>query len=149
LLLFGGTQDDRRAWAEEASEQFVGEGPLQILTSANDLPHFLGSTRGVVFVPDVAVLTWTDQAQLVQCLLRQEERAKWVLGLTANPQKAVEEGLLRPDLWYRLRVAQVDASAPEVQTLLKQRRSRPKPAAPAKAAPNPRGKPISPKRARR
>src|SRR5687768_123769 len=72
LFLFGGTEAERRSWAEDAAEQFPAEGPLMVLGSPGELPSLLARTRGVVFVPDVLSLPWRSQGQLLHCLLRQE-----------------------------------------------------------------------------
>jgi hypothetical protein len=133
-FVFGGTADERRHWAEEAAEQFAAEGPLQIVETAAQLPVLLAKSRGVVFVPDLLHLGGEAQAKIFHCLRHQEERAKWVLGVGTAPNDAVSNGGLRPDLWYRLRIAQVDVANPEVHARL-QKRAAKKQAAKGKSPP--------------
>jgi hypothetical protein len=110
LLLFGGAEGERRAWAEEAAESFLGERPLRTCASAPSLRAELAVGRGVLYVPDVAALGPDGQGLLVRCLREQEERPKLVLGLPQAPDDALAQGLLRSDLHYALRLARVDLS---------------------------------------
>ena len=121
LLLFGGREEDRRAWAEEAASSFAAEGPLREVTGADSLRQQPLGKRGVVFVPDVLALGIDGQGALVQALI-QEEKPKLVLGLAMQPMDALTKGLLREDLAYRLQHARVDLSVGEVKEAIRARR---------------------------
>jgi hypothetical protein len=122
LLLFGGAEGDRRAWAEEAAESFWVERPLRTCASAQSLRAELSVERGVLYVPDVIALRLEGQGLLVRCLREQEERPKLVLGVPQAPDEALAQGLLRSDLHYALRLARVDLSDKGLREVLKVRR---------------------------
>jgi hypothetical protein len=123
LLLSGGTEDERRAWAQEAAEHFASEGPLVEVRTAAELPAALKAPRGVVFIPDVSKLESSAQALLLRCLQLQEERPKVVVGLSGQPELARSRGTLREDLHYRLHQALVDMNAEGLRDVLKKRRA--------------------------
>jgi hypothetical protein len=123
LLLSGGTEDERRAWAQEAAEHFAAEGPLVEARTAAELAQALKAPRGVVFVPDVGKLEPSAQAQLLRCLQLQEERPKVVVGLSGSPDQARTRGTLREDLHYRLHQALVDMNTEGLREQLKKRRA--------------------------
>ncbi|HET9451521.1 MAG TPA: Fis family transcriptional regulator [Aggregicoccus sp.] len=123
LLLSGGTEDERRAWAQEAAEHFAAEGPLVEVRTAAELPAALKAPRGVVFIPDVSKLEHSAQALLLRCLQLQEERPKVVVGLAGQPEQARTRGTLREDLHYRLHQALVDMNAEGLRDALKKRRA--------------------------
>jgi len=123
LLLSGGSEDERRAWAQEAAEHFAAEGPLVEVRTAAELPAALKAPRGVVFIPDVSKLESSAQALLLRCLQLQEERPKVVVGLSGQPELARTRGLLREDLHYRLHQAFVDMNTEGLREVLKKRRA--------------------------
>ena len=142
LLLSGGSEDERRAWAQEAAEHFASEGPLVEVRTAAELAAALKAPRGVVFIPDVSKLEPSAQALLLRCLQLQEERPKVVVGLAGQPDQARTRGTLREDLHYRLHQALVDMNAEGLRDALKKRRAqaaaeRAARAAKLKAAPAP------------
>lgn len=122
LLLHGGSERDRRSWAEEAQRAFEGEGPLRTVTASSELAAALAPSRGVVFVPDVLALSNEDQAKIIRCLQEREERPKIVLGLPLDPQAALLQGRLRGDLLYRLQQAQVNLASGELKEAIRERR---------------------------
>jgi hypothetical protein len=123
LLLSGGTEDERRAWAQEAAEHFAAEGPLVEARTAAELALALKAPRGVVFIPDVGKLEYSAQALLLRCLQLQEERPKVVVGLAGSPDQARTRGTLREDLHYRLHQALVDMNTEGLREQLKKRRA--------------------------
>ncbi len=123
LLLSGGGEADRRAWAEEAAKHFPGEGDVVELSSPEDLPAALERPRGVLFIPDAAQLPPDAQMRIVHCLRTQEERPKIILGLSSSPAEALANGELRADLHYRLQTARVDLSTPGLRDVLRARRA--------------------------
>jgi DNA-binding transcriptional LysR family regulator len=122
VLLYGGTEAERRAWAEEAAAAFPDEGPLREVHSSDELRQALLATRGVVFIPDVANLSFDEQSQIVRCLREREERPKFVVGVSGSPTTALEKGVFRDDLAYRLERSRVDLSADGVRELIRARR---------------------------
>jgi hypothetical protein len=122
LLLYGGDEAERRAWAHEAAGHFAAEGPLVEVRSGQELPTILGRTRGVVFVPDALGLGLEAQSQLLRCLQEREERPKIIIGLTRLPDEALQQGLLRDDLSYRLRLARVNLDSEGLREVLQARR---------------------------
>ncbi|MFL5347466.1 MAG: Fis family transcriptional regulator [Hyalangium sp.] len=120
LLLYGGTEEERRAWAHEAAHHFEHEGALLEVRQAAELIEALKRPKGVVFVSDVSKLSYEAQGQILRCLL-QEERPKVVLGVMGSADSALERGTLREDLHYRLHQAQVDLAAPGLREVLKKR----------------------------
>jgi hypothetical protein len=121
LLLYGGTEEERRSWAQEAAHYFEHEGALIEVRQLSELVEALRRPKGVVFVSDVAKLGLEAQAHIVRCLQMQEERPKLVLGMTGSAEAALERGALRDDLHYKLHHAQVDLGAPGLREALKKR----------------------------
>jgi len=121
LLLYGGTEEERRSWAQEAAYYFEHEGVLLEVRQASELAEALKRPKGVVFVADVTKLAWEAQGQILRCLQMQEERPKLVLGMMGSAESALERGVLREDLHYRLQQARVDLSVPGLREALKKR----------------------------
>jgi hypothetical protein len=121
LLLYGGTEEERRAWAQEAAHHFEHEGALVEVRQASELAEALRRRHGVVLVTEVSRLALEAQGQILRCLQTQEERPKLVLGLAGSVEAALERGALREDLHYRLHQAQVDLGAPGLREVLKRR----------------------------
>lgn len=119
LLLHGGTEEERRCWAQEAARNFNVE--LVEVRQAAELPQALRQPNGVVFIPDVAKLGRDAQFVLLQCLRTQEERPKLVLGVSGSADAALGRGTLREDLHYRLHKAQVDLQKDGLRDVLKRR----------------------------
>ena len=124
LLLYGGEDADRRAWALEAAGNFAAEGPLVEARNLPELEPALQRNRGVVFVPAVLGLGLDGQSQILRCMQEREERPKLVLGLSMAPEDALQQGVLRDDLAYRLKSAQVNLSDPSVSEAIRARRHR-------------------------
>jgi hypothetical protein len=122
LLLYGGDEAERRTWAHEAAGHFAAEGPLAEIRSAQELSGPLGRPRGVVFVPDALALGLEAQSQILRCLQEREERPKIIIGLSRLPDEALQQGLLRDDLSYRLRLARVNLDAEGLRETLQARR---------------------------
>jgi transcriptional regulator of acetoin/glycerol metabolism len=121
LLLYGGTEEERRSWAQEAAHYFEHEGTLVEVRQASELTEALKRPKGVVFIHDVSKLGLEAQQRILRCLQMQEERPKLVLGLTGSAESALERGTIREDLHYRLHQAQVDLGAPGLREALKKR----------------------------
>jgi transcriptional regulator of acetoin/glycerol metabolism len=121
LLLYGGTEEERRSWAQEAAYYFEHEGALIEVKQPAELSAALKRPKGVVFIPEVGKLGWEAQGQILRCLQMQEERPKLVLGMTGSAEAALERGTLREDLHYRLQQARVDLAVPGLRELLKKR----------------------------
>ncbi len=124
LLLYGGSENDRRRWALEAAGNFVEEGQLVEVAAVSELEKTLEPTKGVVFVADGLQLGLEGQAQLLRCLKEREERPKLVIGLPLSPEAALEQGTLREDLSYRLQSARVNLDAPGLRDAIRTRRER-------------------------
>jgi len=122
LLLYGGSATERRAWAEEAQRHFAVEGPLREVTNAEQLAAALEPGRGVVFLVDACALGLAVQGQLMRFLQQREERPKVIVGMPVPPAAALDRGLLREDLLYKLQVAQVDLSVAETREAVRLRR---------------------------
>jgi hypothetical protein len=122
LILTGGSDADRRAWAEEAAACFPDEGMTEIST-LEQLTAALEHGRGVVFVPDAGALGYEAQGKIVHCLQNQEERPKIIVGLVSSAEAALAKGDLRDDLHYRLQMARVDLSKPGMKDLMRTRRA--------------------------
>src|SRR6266852_6001351 len=103
LLLYGGDEADRRAWALEAALQ---------------------RNNGVVFVPAVLGAGFEGQSHILRCMHEREERPKLILGLSMNPDDALSQGILRDDLAYRLKPARVNLDDPSVFSAIRARRQR-------------------------
>jgi hypothetical protein len=138
VLLYGGLEEERRAWAEEAASFFPEEGPLREVRTLAELTRALAEKRGVVYLPDVLKLPSEAQAALVRCLAVQEERPKLVVGLVGAPDAAREKGTLSDDLHYRLHRALVDLSQADVRNgVIHRRMERPLPKPLPKTPPKP------------
>lgn len=124
LLLYGGSENDRRRWALEAAGNFAEEGQLVEVSAISELEKALEPTKGVVFVADGQQLGLEGQAQLLRCLKEREERPKLVIGLPLSPEAALERGALREDLSYRLQSARVNLDAPGLRDAIRTRRER-------------------------
>ena len=130
LLLFGGSEAERRAWADEAAANFVDEGPLTVASTSAQLVEALHHTRGVVYVPDATGLSDDAQSLAVHVLHEREERPKIVFGMTGEPGLLAQQGRLRDDLHYSLAFAQVDLDEPGLRDAIRARRARaPRPVA--------------------
>jgi hypothetical protein len=135
VLLYGGLEEERRQWAEEAASFFPEEGPLREVRAAADLTQALATPGGVVYVPDVLKLGWEAQGALVRCLAFQEERPKLVLGVVGQLQSALDKGNLRDDLHYRLHRSLVDLGGEGVREgIARRRKERPIPKPDTRAA---------------
>ena len=121
VLLYGGTPNERRAWAEEVATAFPA-ARLVPVSRADELSQALALRDAVVLVEDLVALGDAGQAQIIQCLLRQEERPKLVLGLKLAADTARAQGLLRDDLHFRLQIAKVDLDAESVRQAIQKRR---------------------------
>jgi hypothetical protein len=119
LLIHGGTEDERRAWAEESARNFGV--PLTEVRQAPELSGALKQPNGVVFVPDLGKLPLEAQGLILRCLQMQEERPKLVLGVSGAAMAALTRGTLREDLHYRLNQAQVDLQTEGLRDALKRR----------------------------
>ena len=136
VLLFGGSESDRRAWAEEAALGFEADGPLVEVGQVAALTAALGRPGGVVFVPDLVALGEEAQGHILQCLLHREERPKLVLGLPGPLTEVAARGLLRDDLAYRLAPGRLDLSTEGLKEAIRARRQKAA-ARPARAPPAP------------
>jgi hypothetical protein len=136
LLLFGGAESDRRAWAEEAAANFAHEGALTVVSTGAQLVDALHHTRGVVYVPDATALTDDAQALAVHVLREREERPKIVFGMPGDPGLLTEQGRLRADLHYSLALAQVDLDEPGLRDAIRARRARAPRPVPVAATPS-------------
>ncbi|MHB8877768.1 MAG: Fis family transcriptional regulator [Myxococcaceae bacterium] len=151
VIIFGGTEADRRAWAEEAAVAFSSEGPLREVAALAGLPAALARGGGVVFVPNLVALGNEGQSLILQCLLHHEERPKLVLGLPASLVDAMARGLLRDDLSYRLTSGRLDLTAPGLREAIRARRQKAAAEAAkqaARAGKRQAGHPAKPARAR-
>ncbi len=124
LLLYGGTEEERRAWAYESGAHFASEGPVVEARSADELHRALEQTRGTVYIPDVLGLGLDPQSWVLRCLQEREERPKIVLGLSRLPDEAIQQGLLREDLSYRLRLARVNLDSEGLREGIRARREK-------------------------
>jgi hypothetical protein len=122
VLLSGATAADRQAWAEEAASRIGGS--VALVLGAEALPGALARKEGVAFIVDAVALGDAGQQALVRCLLTQEERPKLVVGVQRGAEAALGAGGLRPDLRYRLRLAQVNLDEPGLRETIARRRSR-------------------------
>ncbi len=133
LLLYGGSDLDRRAWAEEAALNFEEEGPLRIVGDDAEFLKTLSITRGVVFIPDISALSIQSQGELVRILRAREERPKFVIGISGNPVAAREQNRIRWDLSFVLQVARVNLDTPALAEALRSRRAQTPKRAPTSA----------------
>ena len=138
--MYGAGAAERRAWAEEAQRSFSEEGALCEISPGAALDPALLRPKGVVFIPDVAALSFEAQRKIVRCLAEREERPKLVLGLGEPPAAAVASGRLRTDLAYRLAQAQVDLSVAEAKDAIRARREKAQAEAAKRQPPAPKKK---------
>jgi hypothetical protein len=124
VLLSGGSESDRRAWAEEAAGHFrdPGGGLVEVAEPAQ-LSAALERVRAVVFVPAAGKIGFEGQARIVHCLQTQDERPKFIIAVGVSPAEAQTRGELRDDLLYRLQSARVDLSAPGLRDAIRTRRA--------------------------
>ncbi len=126
VLLFGGTEGDRKAWAEEACEHLADDGPLVEAKDATALNQALSRRGGVVYVPDATQVSWAVQRELTRLLREREERPKFVFGLPATVTAAVQKGQLRDDLLFALSKSTIDLGHPAVKDAINNRRKKSK-----------------------
>ena len=107
MLMVGGAEADRRAFALAAAQALPGEPFMEVKESAQVM-RALKSQRGTVYVPDVSVLPAATQGEVVRVLREQEERPRFVFGLATSVETAHEKGGLTDDLRYWLRSATID-----------------------------------------
>jgi hypothetical protein len=107
MLLTGGTEADRRAFAIAAAQALPGE-PFVEVTEPAQVARALKGDRGTIYVPDVTAVPAPVQRELVRVLREQEERPKFALGLPGSVQTAVDKGALTDDLRFWLRAATID-----------------------------------------
>lgn len=119
LIIHGGTEEERRSWAQEAARNFDVE--LVEVKQATDLAAALRQRNGVLFIPDAAKLGRDAQGLILRCLQMQEERPKVVVGVSGAADAALARGTLREDLHYRLHQAQVDLQKDGLRELLRRR----------------------------
>nr|WP_217911090.1 Fis family transcriptional regulator [Myxococcus sp. AM011] len=119
LIIHGGTEEERRSWAQEAARNFDVE--LVEVKQATDLAAALRQRNGVLFIPDAAKLGREAQGLILRCLQMQEERPKVVVGVSGAADAALSRGTLREDLHYRLHQAQVDLQKEGLRELLRRR----------------------------
>ena len=124
VLLYGGSEADRREWATEAATHLEGGRGLFEARDDAALSHALKAPAGVVYVPDAQVLSAPVQRELVRVLKQKEERPKFVLGLPVGPDTAWNKGLMRDDLHYALQRVKVDLGNAELKAALKKRRAK-------------------------
>lgn len=122
VLLWGGTEAERAAWAEEAANHFAEEGPLSWVRTLAELGVALRRGKGVAFLPDLVAMGNDVQARLVRCFRGDEDRPKFVLALSTSPGTAAAKSLLRDDLEYALRRARIDLEAPGLREEIRRRR---------------------------
>ena len=106
-LLFGGSEADRRAFAQAATQALEGAGLVEA-KDAVALERSLATARAVVYVPDVTAIPPATQRAVVKALREREERPKLVLGLPTSPETAADKGGLTDDLRYWLAQSTVD-----------------------------------------
>jgi hypothetical protein len=107
MLMVGGAEADRRAFALSAAHALPGEPFIEVKEVAQVM-RALKSQRGTVYVPDASTLPPATQREVVRVLREQEERPRFVLGLSTSVATASEKGTLTDDLRYWLRTATVD-----------------------------------------
>lgn len=107
MLLFGGGEADRRAFAVAAAAALPGE-PFLEAKAADQLSRALTAQRGTIYIPDVSAIPASLQREAVRVLREREERPRLAFGLSTSVDTAVEKGGLTEDLRYWLRTATVD-----------------------------------------
>lgn len=108
-LLYGGSEADRRAFAQAAAQHLGGA-----FVEAKDAPSVERSLKNgkvVLYVPDVATLPAITQRAVVRTLREHEERPKFVLGLALSPETAFERGALTEDLRFWLAGSTIDVKS--------------------------------------
>lgn len=121
VLVVGGAEADRRAWAEVAAS--VWEAPL-VEGEPAQLAKLLQKGQGVVYVADVAKVPNDVQREVARVLHAQEERPKVVVGSSLAAETALAKGTLRDDLWFALRRAVVDLADPKLKEATKKRHAK-------------------------
>jgi hypothetical protein len=109
-LLYGGTEADRRALAVAATQELEGAGLIEA-KDAEALERSITSSRAVVYVPDITLISPVTQRFVVRMLREREERPKLVLGLPTTPETAAQKGGLTEDLRYWLTHSTVEVKA--------------------------------------
>ncbi|MFO0600227.1 MAG: hypothetical protein U0228_33265 [Myxococcaceae bacterium] len=109
-LLYGGTESDRRAFAQTVTDELEASGLVEAKDAAS-VERALNNSRAVVYVPDVTVLPAVTQRAVVRVLREREERPKLVFGIGMSPDTALEKGLLTEDLKYWLSSSTVDVKS--------------------------------------
>ena len=127
VLLCGGSESDRKAWAQEAAVAFAEEGTLMEAADPTALNQAFSMRGGVVYVPDASQLSWAAQRELTRLLREREERPKFVLGLSQSLSAANQKGTLRDDLMFALAKGALDLGASEVKESISKRRKAKKP----------------------
>lgn len=107
MLMTGGTEADRRAFAVAAAQALPHEPFLEVREPAQ-VSRALKAHRGTVYIPDVTTLAAATQRELVRVLREHEERPRFALGLPGSVDAASDKGVLTDDLRYWLRTATVD-----------------------------------------
>lgn len=107
MLMLGGSEGERRAFAVSAAQALPGEPFLEAKESAQ-LLRALKSHRGTVYVPDATALPEATQREVVRVLREQEERPRLAIGLSTSLDAASDKGLLTDDLRYWLRTSTID-----------------------------------------
>lgn len=123
VLLSGGAEADRRAWASEAAGHFPSPDLVEA-KDASDLDFAFRAKNSVVYVPDLGALDAATQFRLMHNIKEVEERPKWVLGLGGSVDNARSKGLVREDLAYWLERSRVDLSNAELKVAIKKRRAK-------------------------
>ena len=108
-LLSGGSEADRRAFAQAAS-QALGASFIEA-KDAPTLERSMKNARAVLYVPDVTVIPPATQRAVVRTLRELEERPKFVLGLPLSVDTASERGTLTEDLRFWLSASTVDVKS--------------------------------------
>jgi hypothetical protein len=126
VLLCGGTEADRKLWAQEAADAFSDEGALYEAAEPGKLSQSFSLRGGVVYVPDASQLSWAAQRELTRLLREREERPKFVFGINATPAAVAQRGLIREDLLFALSKSTVDLASPLVKESISSRRKKSK-----------------------
>ena len=130
VLLVGGSEQDRKAWALDAMVGFGEDGALFEARDVTNVNQAFTMRSGVVYVPDASQLSWSVQRELTRLLHEKEERPKFVLGIPFSLAAALSRGVLREDLVFALSKATLDLGSVEVKdSIAKRRKSAPKRAA--------------------